>query len=190
MAQWGGALPEVVRQSTQLQDEPYLADVAAVEWALHCCATAPDVLPGAAPDVASFALLAEHDPSALTLRLAPGVALVCSAWPVADIMAAHRAPQPFVPGEASVRFTQPVQPTLAQVGQKLRDKVAQDVVVWREHLAPRLREAQPGEAALLSTLLAGQSLGNALDASPALDFGGWFPFAVHSGLVLGAALRE
>ena len=173
MAQWGGTLPEFVRQSAQLHDEPYLADVASAEWALHCCATAPDVLPGAAPDVASFALLAEHDPSALALRLSPGVALVCSAWPVADIIAAHQA-------------IQPLQPTLAQVGQKLRDRVAQDVVVWREHLAPRLREAQPGEAALLSVLLAGCSLGSALDASPALDFGAWFPIAAHTGLVLGA----
>lgn len=171
LAQWGGALPEFVRHNAQLVDEPYLADVAAAEWALHLCVTAPD----AEPNIASFALLAEHDPSALTLRLAPGAALVCSAWPVADIIAAHP--------------THPLgQPTLAEVGQKLRDRVAQDAVVWRENLAPRLREAQPGEAALLSALLAGQSLGHALDASPALDFGAWFPLAVNTGLVLGAVL--
>ena len=173
LAQWGAALPEFVRHSAQLRDEPYLADVAASEWALHCCATAPD----AAPDVASLALLAEHDPGLLSLRLSPGAALVRSVWPVADIIAAHQAKQP-------------IPPTLAQVGQKLRDQVAQDVVVWREHLAPCLRQAQPGEAALLSALLAGQSLGSALDASPALDFGSWFPFAVHTGLVLGAVLRD
>jgi Putative DNA-binding domain len=176
MAQWGSALPEFVRQSPQLSDEPYLADVAAAEWALHCCAIAPN----AQPDLPSFALLAEHDLGGLILRLAPGVVLVCSAWPVADIIAAH---QPH-----TTQSTQPGPPTLADVGQKLRDRVAQDAVVWREHWAARMREAQPGEAALLRALLAGQPLGSALDASPALDFGSWFPFAVHTGLVLGAVL--
>jgi Putative DNA-binding domain len=179
MAQWGGALPEFVRNNDQLRDEPYLADVAAAEWALHRCATAPDALSGAAPDVASFALLAEQDPGALTLRLAPGVALVCSVWPVADIIAAH---------QASLQPAHSHQPTLAEVGQKLRDQVSQDALVWRQHLAPCLREAQPGEATLLSALLAGQSLGDALEASPVLDFGVWFPQAVQTGLVLGAAL--
>ena len=64
MAHWGAGLPEFVSHSEQLRDEPYLADVAAAEWALHRCATAPDALFGAAPDIASFTLLAEHDPGA------------------------------------------------------------------------------------------------------------------------------
>ena len=179
-AQWGGALAEFVRHSAQLQDEPYLADVAAAEWALHTCATAPDAPQDAQPDVASFALLAEHDPGALALQLAPGTAAVCSAWPVADIVLAHQALH-----TAAVAIAPP---TLAQVGQKLRDGVAQEAVIWREQLAPRLRPALPGEAALLGMLLAGKSLGEALEDSPALDFGAWFPLAVQTGLVLGATL--
>jgi hypothetical protein len=180
-ALWGGALADFVRHSAQLQDEPYLADVAAAEWAMHTCATAPDAPGEVQLDVASFALLAEHDPGALALQLAPGVAVVCSAWPVADIVLAHQAL------DANAGSTE--RPTLAQAGQKLRDHVAQDALVWREHLAPRLRQALPGEAALLHALLQGQSLGDALEASPALDFGTWFPTAVQTGLVLGTTLR-
>ena len=179
VAQWGDTLADFVATSPQLADEPYLADVAAAEWALHRCATAPDALFGAAPDIASFTLLAEHDPGALTLHLSAGVALLGSAWPVADIIAAHQA---FLPSADSL------QPTFADVGQKLRDQVAQDTLVWREHLAPRLREAMAGEVSFLSALLAGHSLGAALEASPALDFGAWFPMAVQTGLVLGATL--
>ncbi len=179
MAHWGAGLPEFVRHSEQLHDEPYLADVAAAEWALHRCATAPDALLGAAQDIASFALLAEHDPGALTLHLSAGVALLGSAWPVADIIAAH---------QASLPSADSLQSTFADVGQKLRDQVAQDTLVWREHLAPRLREAMAGEVSFLSALLAGHSLGAALEASPALDFGAWFPMAVQTGLVLGATL--
>ncbi len=64
-AQWGGALPEFVRVSDQLASEPYLPDVAALEWALHLAASAAD----ASADPSSFALLADHDPADLALLL-------------------------------------------------------------------------------------------------------------------------
>ena len=59
-------------------------------------------------------------------------------------------------------------------------------MVWRSGLKPCLRQALTGEAALLCALLAGQSLGVALDAAPDLDFSTWLPQAVQTGLVLGA----
>ena len=70
----------------QLADEPYLADVARVDWAVHTIEQAADVDPPAA----GLALLAEHDPMALRLRLRPGLTLVSSRWPVVTIWQAHR----------------------------------------------------------------------------------------------------
>lgn len=67
LAQWGGDLADFVRANKQLADEPYLADVVRVEWALHLGASAADAF----TDRASFAPLTQHDPSALTLKLAP-----------------------------------------------------------------------------------------------------------------------
>lgn len=168
LAQWGAALAEFVRASAQLADEPYLADVATLEWALHTGASAAN----ATADAASFALLMQHDPGDLQLQLAPGCAVLPSAWPVVSIVRAHL--------DHRAAFE--------EVGQRLRAGVAETAVVWRADLRPRVREAQPGETALLSALLAGLSLGAALDSAPALDFATWLPMAVQTRLLLGAKL--
>ena len=43
LAQWGGRLADFLRQQEDLMaHEPYLPDVAALEWAVHCASTAAD----------------------------------------------------------------------------------------------------------------------------------------------------
>ena len=130
LAQWGDGLPGFLALSAQLADEPYLPDVARVEWELHCCATAPN----ANPDPHSLALLTTEDPSGLGLRLAPGCWSFHSPWPVADLLGAHLHGSP----------------SLETVGAQLREGVAQDTVVWRRGLRPEFRQAMPGEVALLT----------------------------------------
>jgi hypothetical protein len=170
LALWGDALPAFMAQSPQLQSEPYLPDVARAEWAMHQCATAPD----AEAEPTSLALLTTQDPVALHLRLAPGCALVSSAWPVASILSAH------------LHGT----PSLVEVGTQIRASVAQDVLIWRKGFRPQFREAIPAEAGLMRQLLAGASLGHALERSPGLDFAQWFPTAFSTQLVLGVQMSE
>ncbi|MCW5651078.1 MAG: putative DNA-binding domain-containing protein [Ramlibacter sp.] len=165
LAQWGGELPAYLESAPQLAQEPYLGDVARVEWALHVAASAAD----AEPDPASLALLAQNDPMQLRLTLAGGVACVPSPWPVVSVIQAHRS------GE----------PSLAQAGERLRQGVAETALVWRQGLQPQLREARPGEPAFLAALQAGQPLLQALDQAPGFDFSGWLAPAVQSGLLTG-----
>jgi hypothetical protein len=167
LALWGEALPAFLQSNTQLQDEPYLPDVARAEWTMHCCATAADGV----TDLASLSLLTTNDPADLRLVLAPGCAALRSDWPLASILGAHL--------EGS--------PALKDVGRQLQARHAQDIVMWREGLRPRVREAMPGEAGCLQALLAGKSLAQALASAPALDFEIWFPMAIQSSLVLGVA---
>jgi hypothetical protein len=169
-AQWGGALPGWVSASETLAAEPYLADVASVEWAMHCAASAADGL----MDAASFALLSGHDPADVLLVLAPGCACVCSDWPVVSLVHAHLHQNP----------------PLADVGHMLRDGVAQEALVWRSGLRVEVREAQRGEVALVGALLAGQTLGRALEGATELDISAWLPMAVQSGLLLGVRLAN
>jgi hypothetical protein len=166
LAQWGGGLAEFIKTSDQLAEEPYLPDVARVEWALHRCASAPDQ----AADPASFALLMQHDPADLQLLLVPGCTVVQSAWPVASIMGAHLEQAP----------------SFAEVGQRLRAGTPEVALVWRAGLRPSVREAWVGEAAWIHALGGGNSLAAALDAAPALDFNAWLSMAVQTGLLLGA----
>ncbi len=165
VGRWGMNLADFVRDDEQLRSEPYLADVALAEWALHRCATAYDVL----PDPTSFALLTEHDPAHLYLRLAAGFAVAQSAWPVASLLSAHLQSHP----------------SFQVLAQALQAPIAEDLVIWREHFKPRFRLAQQGEFDLLSAVLQGKSLAAALDASPLLDFASWFPLAVSNALVVG-----
>jgi len=161
MAEWGAALPAWIESRADLaQAEPYLADVARVDWALHVAASAAD----AEPDLASLALLQQHDPDTLTLMLAPGTQAIASPWPVVSLVQAHA-------GEGV--------------------SLAEPALVWREGLRPRVRVAAPGEAVFVRALQAGRSLAQALDAAPAFDFAAWLsPVspAVTTGLLTGAAL--
>jgi hypothetical protein len=168
VAQWGEALPAFLLASAQLQDEPYLADVARAEWALHQCTSAAN----AQADLSTLALLTTQDPAELGFGLAPGCAVLQSTWPLASLLSAHLYPN----------LSQT--PSFATVGQQLRDAVAQDVVVWRAGLRPLVREAAPGEAAFVAELLQGRPLAQALDTAAALDFSTWLPAAIQSGLVL------
>lgn len=173
ITQWGKALLGFLRTSTQLQDEPYLSDVAAAEWALHCCAHAAN----ASPDLATVNLLTSHDPEHLHFGLAPGCTVVKSYWPIASILSAHLDQTP----------------SFAEVGQLLRAGVAQEVVVWRCGMRPMVRLALPGEAAFLAALLNGATVASALDSAQDLDFGAWLPTAVNGGLLLStyiAARKE
>lgn len=165
IAQWGDGLASFVRASQQLAEDPYLADVLDLEWLLYLCAGAADQ----GVDASSFALLAEHDPAELHLRLSPGCATLHSAWPVVSIVLAH------VEGS----------PGFDEVGQRLRDAVAETALVWRVGLRATVREALPDEQAFLAAVLAGQPLDVALSAAPALDVSAWLPMAVQSGLLLG-----
>lgn len=170
VTQWGETLPGFLAGSTQLQEEPYLPDVARVEWALHRCASAAD----AKADVSSLQWLMERDPGLLALVLAPGCALVQSVWPVASVMTAHL--------QAS--------PDFDEVGRRLRAGVTEAAIVWREGLHARMREALPGEAELVGALLAGQPLGAALEGAVDLDFKVWLPMAVQTGLLLAVRPME
>ena len=85
MAEWGAELADFLEAAPQLADEPFLGDVARVEWALHRAATAAD----AVPDLSSFALLAES--GSATLVLSAGVFVLESRYPVVSLVKIGRA---------------------------------------------------------------------------------------------------
>ncbi len=97
LAQWGGELAACMARLPDLAaHQPWLPDVARVEWALHGAAGAADV----PPDAASLGLLATGDPQHHVLVLAPGVCCVASDWPVVSLALAPHA-QPAGPGETA-----------------------------------------------------------------------------------------
>lgn len=172
LAQWGDALPGFLQHNAQLADVPYLSDVARTEWALHTATGAADI----APDPGSFARLAQEAPEGLALTLAPGTAVVCSAYPVVSLIRAHL--------DAT--------PRLDEAAQRLRDGQSEHALVWRQGYRTRLQGIHPSASTLLQALLAGVDLPQALDAAfaatdsaNAFDFSAWLSAAVTDALVIG-----
>ena len=182
MAQWGGGLADFLDAAPQLADEPFLGDVARVEWALHCVSTAQD----AQPDPASLSLLSTGEPEQTTLSLSHGVKLFASAYPVVSLVNAHLLNHP----------------SLAEAAALLQSGTAEHALVWRQGFKPRVRISSAAEHALVSALQNGLSLDKALTAAfdaafenesrtssgPSFVFNDWLAQSVHTGLVTGAQL--
>lgn len=159
LAQWGGALAAFLQEQPQLANEPYLPDVARLEWLLHQAATAADgVL-----DADSFGLLATCEPENLILTLAPGFALLASNYPVVSIVNAHLNGQ--IDQLRSVNLS--------------RGELA---VVWRCGFKPQTRTCFKKEFELLAVFGVQHTLQT---VSVEFDFASWLSRAVQSGLVLG-----
>ncbi len=171
MGQWGEHLPEFLAAASQLAGEPFLADVARMEWALHCAATAPD----AVLDASSFALLSgADDAQPVGLTTSPGIYVLASVYPVVSIINAHLLGQP----------------TLDQAADRLRQGQGEHALVCRQGFKPEARSISAAEytliIALQQSLTLDAALGMALDLDPAFDFNTWLGLAVQTSLITGA----
>lgn len=155
IARWGTGLPAFIAASAQLAPEPYLADVARLDLAVHQAERAADD----SAAVQGLQQLADADPACLRLQLRAGWAVLVSPHPVVCIHAAHRS-------QAPDRFA-PVREALARGD----GDCAQ---VRRDGWAVRVSAIGAAQAHLEQALLAGHTLQQALDAAgPGFDIGSW-----------------
>lgn len=155
LAQWGETLAAFLERSETLAEEPYLGDVARLDWAVHraeMAADAPAQLEGA------WRLETELDPDALTLRLAPGLYLLSSPHPIAAIWLAHHRAE----GSDDQRFAAVREAFAAGRGEQVR--------VWRQGFRAAVEAVASDEFLFMQALLDRQTLAQALDAAGA-DWG-------------------
>ncbi|WP_201493924.1 putative DNA-binding domain-containing protein [Rubrivivax sp. A210] len=168
VAAWGDGLPAFVEGDAQLASEPYLADLARLEWALHLAQSAADSEPG----VQGLERLADTDPDRLRLLARPGTALVASAHPVLTIWQAHRSSD-------AERFV-PVRAAFAE-GR------AEAALVWREGWRVRAGAVAALDLAFTRAVLAGTPLAAALaGAGAGFSFEPWLIGALQQGWLAGA----
>ena len=161
LTRYGDVLPEWIAEDPQLASEPYLTDVARVDWAVHAIEHAAD----APASPAGLPLLAELDPSRLALRLRPALTLVVSRWPVVTIWQTHRS-------HAADRF--------APVRQALADQVAETALVARPGWRATVQAVDAATARFMAALQDGVALALALDAAGAeFQFEPWLHDAVR-----------
>jgi Putative DNA-binding domain len=163
IAQWGAGLPAFIGAAPQLAEEPYLADVARLDWAVHGAEQSSDRV--AAPT--GLEALADAEPARLRLRLASGTALVSSAHPVATIWHAHRS-------DAPDRFD-PVRAAFA----KGRGEHA---LVWRDGYQAQVAALPEPDARFMRAVTDGLALDRALDlAGAGFAFEPWLLAALRQG---------
>ncbi|WP_395699878.1 putative DNA-binding domain-containing protein [Aquabacterium sp.] len=163
MALYGAGLAEALAADAQLASEPYLADCARLDWAVHRAETAADA--HAPPE--GLQRLVTDDPAELALVLRPGLVLLASRWPIVTIWQAHRS-------HAEDRFA-PVREAFAQ-------QRGEQALVWREGWRPRVSALADAEARFTQALLGAQPLAVALDAAgEGLDFEAWLMQALQHG---------
>jgi Putative DNA-binding domain len=149
LGQWGAALPTFLDIAPTLQSEPYLGDVARLEWAVHVAERAADAMP-----LQGIEQLAAQEPERLVLQLAPGSALIMSSHPVASIWHAHQQPG----DDHDVdRF--------ANVRAAFAAGAAENAWVVRQGFRAAVLALQEVDARFVAAVLTGQNLGAALQAA-------------------------
>jgi hypothetical protein len=170
---WGARLPAFVADAESLAGEPYLADVARLEWAVHEAAHAAD----ASAPPAGLDRLADTDPARLRLLARPGTALIDSRHPIVSIWQAHRP----------ARVNEPDR--FAAVREAFAQERAEPALVWRQGWRVQVATLGATEARFTAALLQGHTLAQALGAmpaSPAFDFTPWLLGALERGWLAGA----
>ena len=163
LAAWGDVLPGTLADATSLAGEPYLADMARLDWALHRAELAPD------DDAATTGLqqLASDDSAHLYLHLRAGHAVLCSDHPVHTIWQAHRDP-------ATDRW--------APARQALANAEAEAVRVRRQGWQTVVERIDAATAHFELSVLQGASLAAALaQADVAFAFEPWFIDTLRRG---------
>lgn len=122
-------------------DYPYFAEMAELEWAVHCCARAAETVCLNAPALAG---MSGGQVSTLRLALSPGCMLLPSEWPTAAVWQAHVEQAATLPALRRGRcFT----------------------LVYRQGWQVKVRPVEPDEAAALSLFSTTATLGEALLAA-------------------------
>jgi len=141
LGRFGEHLAEFLGTYVPVAAYPYFADVAALEWAVHCACTASDVN---ALDARAMAAIGAQALESTQLTLAPGCALVSSGWPIFAIWAAHNKGDQSVPKVAGG---------------------ACSALVYRSGWRVEVREVDAWEFTALARLLEHATLGDALLAA-------------------------
>jgi len=167
IGEWGEALADFVAADPQLASEPYLADVARLDWSVHRAERASDD----APEPQGLALLGSLPPERLRVRLRAGTAILVSHYPVASIWHAHRS-------DGDAAFAAARQALAAGRGESVR--------VLRQGWRVGVSRCERADATFTAALLHGETLADALVAAGAgFDFEPWLIGALRTGMLAG-----
>lgn len=193
LACWGAELPDFVAAAPDLAEEPYLGDVAQLEWAVHRASTAADHTP--APHALQH--LGEADPALFCLVPRAGTALVPSQHPIVSIWQAHHLPAAaggWADESSGDSADVPTNERFATVREAFAQHRAEPALVWRQGWQVKVAALGAAEARFTLRVLQGEALGAALQAAsaaapegtgPGFDFEHWLLLQLQRGWLAG-----
>ncbi len=166
---FGERLGEFMRTFAPAADYPYFADLAALEWALHRAYYARNVVPWS---IDEWMKVDGEELLDATIHVHPACALVSSPYAITRIWQAHQSDgEVALPGDVN-------EPSHG--------------LVVREHWRPSVLDMTPAAHTLFDRLMAGLSLGDALDEAlaidPLFDFAGQWRTWIAAQAVTGASM--
>ena len=168
---WGERFSEVLKQLAALQEFPYVADIAALDFLLHQSAREKD----SELDMNSISLLASCELDELRVVLNPALQLLTSEFPVVDIYSANHSSL-----EQSADYLQ-------QAQQKLLSGLGQVALIYRPQFKSLVRPIGSSEHDWLILMQKKFSLGEALDAlayrKQEFLLAAWLPLAIEQNLI-------
>lgn len=176
-AEWGGSLSDFltnalgnnVPQNEHIQEHPYFAGVAELDWCLHQTERGSDAT--FRPE--TFALFNEEDPGKLYLDIAQTVTVIPSEYPIVDIYLAHQQ------NDTSQHFFESAR-------KKLEEEMGQTAMVYRPHFKALVEPIDTETENFLKAAIAGENIDTALNTThDTFDFQAWLPHAVENRIVLG-----
>lgn len=166
----GEELPAFLETLKTLDEWPWLADCARLDWAVW-------QISGASP--AKFSendlhQLIDGDPGRLSLKLSASVRRLPSVWPIVTLYEAHHLEHP----------------DWEAVARAIAQNRAQTAWIWRPHgdfaTTPAVELIDTASDRWLAALDAGQTLDEALDsAAEGFDFAAWLEPAIQKGWLDG-----
>lgn len=169
--QWGGELAGFLESHRFSEDFPYLADCAALDWAVHQALHGADV----SVESASLARLGDTEPSQLTVEFNPNVSLLSSEFPIVDIYNAHHLEDE---SSRSVAF--------GRAKERLQQSQVNVCIVYRLELQPKVMTLNDGEMTFVTALLRHQTLEEALDLvadAQEFSFENWLLWAIENNVI-------
>jgi hypothetical protein len=145
LLEYGARFAEFLRTFQPVSDEPYLPDVAWLEWRMHVARHAADSVAFPLNEIAAHG----DGAAALKFRFASAVSLVTSSYPVFTLWRANATEHP---QHGAVTFA----------GEEF-------VLVSRPALVPEAVRLPPACATFIAALFANQSLGQAAEAALKAD---------------------
>ena len=157
---YGDGMPEFLERFSPVAHLAYLPDMARIDQAMRESYHAADSSP--LPE-SEFQRLIGEDIAELRLRLAPSLRLVRSRWPVVSIWAANHenGPQPRAEAE--------------------------DALILRPEFDSRPLVLPTGGAAFVTALLAGQTLGEAVEAAETVDLSAILALLIQGRAITGVS---